>query len=391
MAPVPSPPTKRINPSNNVVRSNPGHVKGTPQIEKTDGHGHRTFSSSIFNRESSPEPEAEKSKSTVKKSKKNNVVVTGPPAVLAEARKQAERLRVHTMRKEAKGFKVASHKAGTDGHTLDDNQQAVRISVNAEPKSDSDEVDKDEIKESLDKSNKKRKDRSDDAPTKSPKKRKRKGSNEHVADVPIPTPESSKKSKKRGRNSNVTEDDHEDEEHNQPHKKARKGIGNAPDDTAHSKTDKKTRKKKSKNGDKTDLSAPAQEGSKHSADLDESKEILLEDLTKGGIARKGEQNNHDVPSVHPSRQPLIGLEADTKGPSNHKMSKSASTSVSTNQSLTVPANDAATDTRNPDIVNLLSTFRKLLPKSALESALEKLNCDDKDLCSQRKLQTLKKT
>lgn len=356
---MPPPPPKWTSPGEGAVKQNPTNTKGTPQPEKRDNSGHRSFSSSMFSKQSSSEPEAGQPDHKVKKPKKSKVKETCPDPVMAEARKQAERLRQLRIQKTANGFEtspVTKPKTESDDSDAEDDGQSNTDDPAAEVSSASSDVKRRGLRMSKKKDDsKKRKGRQGDSTTKSSKKRKQDERDKDDDDALIPTPQNAKKSKKRKRDNKDQERGHETEERARTPKKTRKSadgtegkesLETTVDQQAGSKKDKKTeetKKKKRKSERQGDKPTPSHKSPKRSSKHDQDREA----------------------SPHRS------------SPQDSSMKER------TNEERSI-------GTDNPDTTHLMADFRKLVPSPVLESALAKLNSDNKDICSKRKLQHLQK-
>jgi len=357
---MPPPPPKWISPAKGAVKQTPANTTVTPQLEKRDNSGHRLFSSSMFSKQSSLEPEAGELNTKTKKSKKSKVTEACPDPVMAEARKQAERLRQHKIQKKANGFEtspITKSKTESDDSEAEDTRHLDTDDSAIEVSSASGDVGRRGSKVSKKKGDsKKRKERQGDAPSKSSKKRKQDESDDDDNDAPISTPQNVKKSKKRKRENKDQERIHETEERAGTPKKVRKSAGRNEgkeiletmvDQEAGSKKDKTTeetkkKKKKRKSESRGDKSTPSHKTPKQSSKNDHERE---------------------VPPPLPSPQDSLMREV---------------------------TEERSIGTDNPDTAHLMAHFRKLVPSSALESALAKLNSENKDICSKRKLQHLQK-
>lgn len=352
---------KESNPGKAVVRPSTGDIKGTPRLENQDNSGHRLFSSSMFSKQSSSEPEAEEQNPKAKKSKRSKATEACADPVLAEARKQAERLRQLKIKKKANGLETSPFtkpKAKLDDSEAEDDAQSDANELAAEASSVSGDIKGGGSKKSKKDDRKKRKDRQSIPPTKSSRKQKLDQSDNDDNDTTISTPKATKKSKKRKRDSKDQERESKIEECAKPSKKARKSV-----DTIEANGSLETTVEQDASGKKIKKSEETKEKGKKKQDKDSQGD---EPVSSRKIPKHSSKRDHEREvSPHPA------------GPQDKSVKKNA-------------AEERSIGSDNPDTAHLITHFRKLLPPSALESAMAKLNSDNKDMCSKRKLQHLQK-
>lgn len=402
----PNPPVPKWNrPGKEADKLNAANAKVAPQSGKRDSSGHLVFSSAAISKDSSPEPEAEKTKPVTKQRKKKEAELTGADAVLAEAKKQAARLQEHKRLKQIKQAELLSppepiqsnaepssggsgdHSSNEDGHSH--SNSSSETSVEKPPEST--------------RQSKKSKDGCGDDETKHAKKQKQKDTNEHSND--LPTPQSSKKSKKRKRDTKTQ--DHESDtavDADASNKAKKKQTENDRQENAASEVvEGQTSDKKSKKKEKKRKSAVQPEDANDSANNEPAKspkqtnstdEQQIDSTDKSPPKKKlkkdkkKEQSSEDIADVHPSRQSQVKSEATNGNNTTRKPlnSSEASTSVARE-----PSTPAPVDTTNPDITSLLTHLKLLIPRSTLETAQSKLNSDNKESCSKRKSHHLQKS
>jgi len=354
---------KESNSGKAVARTSTGDIKGTPRLEKQDNSGHRLFSSSMFSKQSSSEPEAEKQNPKAKKSKKSKATEACADPVLAEARKQAERLRQLKIKKKANGLETSPFtkpKAKLDDSEAEDDAQSDASEPTAEAISVSSHVKGGGSKKSKKDDRKKRKDRQSVPLTKSSRKQKLDQSDNDGDDTTISTPKTTKISKKRKRDSKDQERESKIEDRAKPSKKVRKSVDTIEaNESLETTVDQDVSSKKNKKAEGT----TKKKSKKKQPDKDSQGD---EPVSSHKISKHSSKRDHErEASPHPA------------GPQDKSVKKNAA-----------EARSIGSD--NPDTAHLIAHFRKLLPPSALESAMAKLNSDNKDMCSKRKLQHLQK-
>jgi len=398
----PNPPEPRWeSPGKGAGKHNLASTSTTPHSGKRNSSGHLVFSSSVPSKESSPQPETEEPKAKSKKdqNQKQGVEVTGHDIVLAEAKKQAARLTEHTRLKKIR-YSETSFPAKHTPSSADSNSSGSESDAQSSEDDESGWGSNSETsveKPAKSKKGTKRKDQDEEGPRHA-KKQKQKAISDGTDD--LPTTRSSKKSKKRKRDDDSHARQNDAAVEIRTPKKAKKlRIGeDAANDVAEVHVSNNKAKKRHKR--KSDLQAnsatesPDNKPCKSPKQPNITSEQRVDSPEKSSAKKKSKKekkkarSSEDFTDVHASRQRQVKWEATNGNGEFQQSSSFRTTHIPTTQNQ---ASSAAIDTTNPDINNLLTHLKLLIPRSILECALVKLNSANKDLCSKRKLQYLQKS